>query len=492
MRASLLNLDYLLPEWIVCGTILVLILSYLLGTTDRRRLADLSALGLVTALFFSVVTFFEPAVVGRVSIGNGLLQVDPFSQLFKVLFLVSTLAAVLYSAGSVEIHGKRWMEFNCFLLGVTSGMMFLASSMNLMMVYLSFEMMSLSSYVLAGYTRGDPRSTEAGYKYVLFGAVSSGVMLFGLSLMYGLLGTLDMGLMAQRTALAQFPDLHLLLLPLTLVFVGLGYKIAFFPFHYWAPDVYEGSPTPVTAFFSVGTKAAGLALLLRLLLGTLSLDQTQAIPWAGDLLAFLAAMTMTVGNLAALNQANIKRMLAYSAIAHAGYMLMGVAVLNVAGAEAVLFYLFAYMFTNLGAFTVVVALFNLYQSEQVDELTGMGKLFPLASVCMAICLFSLTGLPPTAGFIGKFYVFAAVIQKGYFVLALVGAINTAISLFYYMRIMKAFYFREPKAEMLAAGPMPCGYNVLIASLTVPVLIFGICWSRLYEYCSTSISSLIAH
>jgi NADH-quinone oxidoreductase subunit N len=459
---------------------------------DRKRLSEVAVLGIVVALLLTVVSLGEETVLAKVQVGNGILQVDHFSQLMKILFLLTTLAAVLFSVGSVEIAPRRSMEYNCFLLGLLSGTMFLVSAIDLMVVYLAFEMISLSSYVLAGFTRGDPRSAEAGYKYVIFGAVSSGVMLFGMGLLYGMTGSLNMNEIGARMSLGLLPSLHLMLLPIVFMLVGIGYKVAFFPFHYWAPDVYEGSPTPVTAFFSVAPKAAGFALFLRVLLGMLSVEAVSVMTWLGPLLAVVAALTMTLGNLAALNQENIKRMLAYSAIAHAGYMVMGLAVLNQEGGRAILFYLFAYLFTNLGAFTVIIALFNLYQTEQVDELTGMGRLFPLASACMAVCLFSLTGLPPTVGFVGKFYLFSAVIHGGYAWLAVVAALNTVVSLFYYMRIMKAFYFREPVLGEPGKACLPCGYNVLIAGLTVPVLFLGIFWSQLIEYCSSSISSLMIH
>lgn len=492
MNASLLNLSYLLPEGAVCATILLLMLGFIFGMTDRKRLSEVAVLGIVVALLLTVVSLAEETVVAKVQVGNGILQVDQFSQLMKVLFLLTTLTAVLFSAGSVEISPRRSMEYNCFLLGLLSGTMFLVSAIDLMVVYLAFEMISLSSYVLAGFTRGDPRSAEAGFKYVIFGAVSSGVMLFGMGLLYGMTGSLNMNEIGSRMTLGLLPSLHLMLVPIVFILVGVGYKVAFFPFHYWAPDVYEGSPTPVTAMFSVAPKAAGFALFLRVLLGTLSVEAVSVMTWLGPLLAVVAALTMTLGNLAALNQENIKRMLAYSAIAHAGYMVMGMAVLNQEGGRAILFYLFAYMFTNLGAFTVVIALFNLYQTEQVDELAGMGRMFPLAAACMAVCLFSLTGLPPTAGFIGKFYLFSAVIHGGYAWLAVVAAINTVISLFYYMRIMKAFYFREPVLGQAGKDSLPCGYNALIAGLTVPILFLGLFWSQLIEYCTSSISSLMIH
>lgn len=494
LEQPLLDFGYLAPEMIVCGTILFVLLGDLFFGMTGRKSGQIALIGALLAFLMTLESCFDPRLFDKITISGGVLQVDLFSQYTKLVFLLTAILSIIFTSRSVDVAMGRRAEFFSFLLGATSGMMFLVSSMDLAVLYLSFEMVSLCSYILAGFIKGDPRSAEAGYKYVVYGAVSSGIMVFGLTYLYGMTGTTNLNEMGFMMSRGLFTYHFHMLVPVLMVVYGFGYKIAAFPFHFWAPDVYEGSPLPVTAFFSVGTKAAGFAIFLRFVLNGLSAGQGPAdLQWLTTFLVIVAGLTMTLGNLAALNQSNIKRMLAYSAIAHAGYMLMGVAMLNVHGSRAVLFYLFAYVFMNLGAFVVVIALFNLFQTEQIEELGGMGRLYPLAGVCMAVFLFSLTGLPPTMGFIGKFYIFAAVVEEGFIGLAVVGVLNSVVSLFYYMRIMKAFFFSEasyPQAETEPGWAMPNSYQALMLFCAVPLLVVGVYWAPLIRFAGDAVGALI--
>jgi NADH-quinone oxidoreductase subunit N len=326
------------------------------------------------------------------------------------------------------------------------------------------------------------RSTEASLKYVIYGAVSSGIMLYGLSLLYGLTGATTFagireGILAG--GVQPFP----LLVVIVLVLAGLGYKIAMVPFHFWCPDVYEGAPTPVAALFSVGPKAAGFALMIRFFYTTLlagpdagaSAALLEKVDWP-LLIALLSVATMTYGNIVALRQNNIKRLLAYSSIAHVGYLLMGFLLLTPAGLQAILFYLLVYALMNLGAFLFVVAINNRLQSEELQDYAGLGFRAPWAAAMMTLFLFSLTGLPPTAGFVGKFYLFAEVIHREFYWLAIVGVLNSVVSLFYYMKICRAMYFTKSDAAAgefkLSLAPL---HMIVLAALAAPTLALGLYW-----------------
>jgi NADH-quinone oxidoreductase subunit N len=361
-------------------------------------------------------------------------------------------------------------------------MMAMASAVNLIMLAMSIELVSITSYILAGYARYSLRSSEAAMKYVLWGAVSSGVMLFGMSILFGLTGEIGYGAIGASLAYSYGNELAVLVAVL-FIMAGIGYKISAVPFHFWTPDVYEGSPTPVTAIFAAGPKAAGFALMIRFFYtafvggadgGFVALEQVQW-PWV---LAILSAVTMTWGNLAAMKQENIKRLLAYSSIAHVGYLLMGFVLLTLSGLQAVLFYLLVYAIMTLGSFLVVIALNNRLPSEDLDGYRGLGFREPLVGVAMFIFLISLVGLPPTAGFIAKLYLFKAVIDAGMWWLVLIAVLNSVISLYYYMRITRAMYFEKPEGSgTLGLAPM---HVALIVLLAVPTIVFGLVWGPLKE------------
>jgi proton-translocating NADH-quinone oxidoreductase chain N len=337
-------------------------------------------------------------------------------------------------------------EFYSLLFFVTLSIVLVAGATDLLMIYLSIEFLSLTSYVLTGYLRDDQRSNEAAIKYFLYGSITSAVMLYGMSLLYGATGTTNL---AQIAAVLQTPagsSARGLAFPLiVLLMAGFGFKIALVPFHQWAPDAYEGAPTPVTAFLSVGPKAAGFAALLRVLLIALPTFQ---VDWVA-ILAGLSILTMTLGNLVAIVQRNIKRMLAYSSIAQAGYIIIGLVAIapdGRSGVNGLLLYILAYLFTNLGAFVAVIAFGNATGSELIEDFAGLIRRQPLVAGAMVVFLLSLAGIPPTAGFVGKFFVFAAAIRMQFFALAAIGVVNSVISVYYYANIIRTMFFLAPKDD----------------------------------------------
>lgn len=432
---------------------------------------------------------------------SGLLVIDPFSRFFKFVILISSLIVVLMSFSSKELNkdGRSVGEYYTLILGMTFGMFLLASASNLIMIYLAIETMSLSSYVLAGYTKEIKRASEASLKYVIFGAVSSGLMIYGMSLLYGLTGSLNLISINSILATADV-NLFALFFASILIIGGIGYKISAVPFHFWTPDVYEGAPVTITAYLSVASKAAGFAILIRFVKYTFI--DTNAV--AGDglwgmmegidwqfVIAIFAVLTATLGNLVAVWQTNVKRMLAYSSIAHAGYLLMAVAVMNDIGVAAVMIYFVFYMIMNLGAFAVVMLIANKIGSEEIDDYVGIGHRAPVLGACMVIFLVSLTGLPPTAGFIGKFFVFAAILDSGMIWLAVIGVLNSVVSLFYYVKIFRNMYVRGTDSKDIDTpfSVSPVG-TFLVILLAIPTLLFGLWYTPVMEWAKNSVVMFI--
>ncbi len=389
-------------------------------------------------------------------------------------------------------------EYYFLLVALTLGMMLMAGATNLLMIYLAVELSSLTSYVLSGYTKESPDSSEASLKYLIFGALSSGLMLYGMSILYGLTDTLSIyALNRELPAIlaAGGSGSYAALIAGVLILAGFGYKISAVPFHFWAPDVYEGAPITITAFLAVASKAAGFALLMRFFKVTFIDTTAAALPpgaWATlqgvewtTILAALSVLTMTVGNLIAIWQNNLKRLLAYSSIAHAGYMLMGVVVLNNEGLSAVMLYFVVYLFMNLGAFLCVMLIADKTGSEDIEEYKGLGSRTPFLAVAFTIFLVSLTGIPPTAGFIGKLYLFAALINHGWVWLAIVGAINSVIALYYYLRIVRNMFLRpgDEAQPAIAFGSLQIA-TVLV--LLVPTLLFGLYFSPIARLAQASV------
>lgn len=488
----LTNLMLILPEVLLVLALAGLIIYDLFlprAETKRAVIVAIAALAAASALLIVEIAGLAGAggagAAAQPAFAN-LLAMDTFAAFFRLMFVLSAAVVLLFSLASRELDGYRLGEYANLLLCATLGMMFLASAQNFLMLYLALETLSLGSYALAGFSKRNRLSTESALKYLIFGAVASGIMLFGLSYLYGLTGSL------------QYADIFMPGRPLSfavqmsvlLVLAGFAFKIAAVPFHFWAPDVYQGAPTPITAFLAVGSKAAGVAMLLRFF-GPYFFSQEisgvkifEAAPSLPAIFWILAAATMTLGNLVALRQWDIKRLLAYSSIAHAGYMLMGFTVAQGAAMQAIIMYLVAYFFMNLGAFLVAIVMINATGSADIRRWRGAIGRLPLAAVLMAVFLFSLTGIPPTVGFAGKLMIFKVVIEAGlqgealhfwfYISLALIGGLNTVISLYYYVKVLKAMIIEpEEKLSPMIGARLAPAMGALLLVFGVPVVVLGI-------------------
>ena len=485
------SVAYFVPELIVVATIMIAVLADLFYSKDQSRNVGYWVLGgLVVAL---TALWLSPADEVNSLFLNS-IALDPFSRIFKFIFLIATVIVILMSMQTDELSQVRTGEYFTLLAVMVLGMSLMASSVDLIMVYLSIEVVSIVSFILAGFLKSQVRSNEAALKYVIYGAFSSGLMLYGLSLLYGLTGTTKVFEIADALALAGDEATLTLTTASILIMAGFGYKISAVPFHFWTPDVYEGAPTPITAYLSVAPKAAGFALLVRFFNSLLGVGDSlnmavwqmmEGIPWQ-HLIMVISAITMTLGNLVAIQQDNIKRMLAYSSIAHAGYILMAVPVLSQDGVYAITFYIVVYLFMQLGAFLVAIIVSNKFGTELIDEYSGIGFKSPFLAGLMALFLFSLTGIPPTAGFIGKFYLFAALIKAGpqFYWLAVLGVLNSVVSLYYYMRVMKKMYFEGETQTELYFPPRLSA--VLLVGLGIPTLLFGIYWAPVADWVHNSL------
>ena len=470
------SLLYFTPEiLLVVFAAAVIILDLVMKNRESIAVAYLSLVGV--ACVFGAVLFTHASLGDNESISLflGMVRLDRFAIFFKIILLLATAATILFSLRSEELDARLKGEYYALLLAVTLGMFLMASSTNLLMIFISLETVSLTSYILAGFLTHSPRSSEAAFKYITYGAVASGTMLFGLSLLFGMTGTGDLGqISAKLTEMFNTGDVYPLavLVSITFILAGVGYKIASVPFHMWSPDVYEGAPIPITAFLSVASKSAGFALFIRFFYsGFGSSEVMQSVDWT-LMLAIVSALTMTVGNLAALPQRNVKRLLAYSSIAHGGYLLMGGVLLTAEGIGAILFYLVVYLFMNLGAFYVVVLIANEVGSEMIDGYRGLSSRAPLVAGAMAIFLFSLTGIPPFAGFFGKWVLFTAVIDKGLYWLAFVGLLNSVVSLYYYARIVRAMYLESAEETETERVAFSTGTFALLSVFVVPTVVIG--------------------
>ena len=412
------------------------LLAVLLGAFGRGpRPAWVAA---ITAASAATVALAQAPVPTPTGIFFGLIVCDPFSLAFRWLALWTVVLVFIMAASSRDLAPDLQGEVMGLVLLIGVGLMLMAEANHLLMAYVALELVSLCSYLLVGMSR-DARSSEAALKYLLFGALCSGVMLFGMSLLFGLTGALEFPAIARSAAALPAADAPALTIAVILMLAGLAFKISMVPFHMWTPDVYEGAPTAVTAFLSVGPKAAGLALLLRLMTVVVP-----AWPALAPVMMALTAITMTLGNLVALVQTNVKRLLAYSTIAQVGYLLMGLVAHTGLGVNALVFYLTAYLFMNLGAFACVVAVQNATGSESVEAYRGLGQRAPLTALALAVCLLSLAGVPPLLGFFGKFLLFGAALQAGQAPLAVIAAVNSAIALYYYVNLIRLMYFLPPE------------------------------------------------
>jgi NADH-quinone oxidoreductase subunit N len=406
---------------------------------------------------------------------------DGYSNFFKIVFYINVILTIFISLRYISLERASFGEYYALLLFSTSGMMIVASSLDLIVLYLGLELMSLSTYILVGIMRHDAKSNEAALKYFLLGGFSSAFLLYGASLIYGLTGTTDIMLIAEFIRENGLAGNRMLLLSVVLFVVAFGFKIAAAPFHMWAPDAYEGAPTSITAFMSVGPKAAGFAALGRVFMIAFS---SMKVEWSAILIP-LAVLSMCIGNIAAIAQTNIKRMLAYSSIAHAGYALLGVITGTGEGILSMMNYMFIYAFMNIGAFSVVIMLRSEgMKGEDLSDYEGLARSHPLASALMLVFMFSLTGIPPTAGFIAKFSIFMEAIRAGYVPLVIIAVIFSVASAFFYLRVVMYMYMKEPRGEVVLSTSVPLGFT--LALTTAVTLILGIFPSLLFDFSRFSI------
>ncbi len=436
--AAQLNAGTILPEGIIITTLLVVLVGDLIGGRSASRWIPYGAIaGLLSAIAALYLQWDNPSPIGFLGAFNS----DDLSIVFRGIIALSTAVTILMSIRYIEQSGTAIAEFITIMLSATLGAMFLSGANELVMIFISLETLSISSYLMTGYTKRDPRSNEAALKYLLIGASSTAVFLYGVSLLYGLSG----GETQLDIIAANIPNINGeqslgLLIALVFVIAGIGFKISAAPFHQWTPDVYEGAPTPVIAFLSVGSKAAGFALAIRLLTTAFPLITAE---WQFVFTA-LAVLSMVLGNVVALAQTSMKRMLAYSSIAQAGFVMIGLIAGTEAGYSSMVFYLLIYLFMNLGGFCCVI-LFSLRTgTDQISEYSGLYQKDPLLTLGLSICLLSLGGIPPLAGFFGKIYLFWAGWQAGEYWLVLLGLVTTVISIYYYIRVVRMMVVKEPQ------------------------------------------------
>ena len=476
------DLRLIAPEIILSLCACVALVMEVLLPKRLSRWTGYFALGAAALAAASVVALGWPMLSGEGAtlVGfYGTVKVDGFAVVFKLIFLLSAALTVAVSLRYLDVEGEQRGEFYALVLFATVGMMFLASGYDLIVLYISLELMALTFYVLVGYAKRERRSNEAGMKYFLLGAFSSGILLYGMSLLFGVAKSTNLGEIGPAVAAAVSTTQELggislrpmVVLAMIALGAGLFFKIAAVPFHMWAPDAYEGAPTPVTAFLSTGSKAASFALLARIFLEALG---AMRVDWA-PLLALVAAITIMVGNWAAVTQTNAKRLLAYSSISNAGYLLLGVIAANEYGYTGLVVYLVVYTFMNIGAFGVIIALRRRgVAGDEVDDLTGLGQKAPGMALMMAIFMLSLGGLPVTGGFIGKWFLFGGIIQRGaaegknwYYWLVAWAAFNTVVSFFYYVRFIRAMYIGDREAD---ARPLSLSAPLQTALVTCAVFV----------------------
>ncbi len=461
-----INMAAIMPSVVLsCFGMLLLLVSVFSKRGRTTHVAWMSIVALVVTAAVTVSSWNNPQEGFA-----GSVVLDNFAIFFSMIFIIAALLTILISDGYLRREGYPVGEYYPLILFCTAGAMWMASGTDLMTIFLGLEVLSVSLYVLAGFFRGDVRSNEAGLKYFFLGAFSTGFLLYGVALLYGVTGSTKIAAIAQHVSeMPAVIDNPMMIAGSVLLLIGFLFKVGAVPFHMWTPDVYQGAPTPVTAFMSAGPKAAALAALLRVAiigLGSIQAD-ISALFW------LLAVLTMIAGNFIALSQTNIKRMLAYSSIAHAGYALVGIVAWNQIGLSAILFYMLVYTFMNIGAFAVLVLAGKKGEENlTLEGFAGFGYKRPFLGVAMCIFLFALMGLPPTAGFAGKFFVFAGAVKAGYIWLAVIGVLNSAVSLYYYLRVIVYMYFRDPKEDFAWVKlEIPAVVSILLA--IVGVLALGI-------------------
>jgi NADH-quinone oxidoreductase subunit N len=467
-----LNLDYTLfiPEFLLGGlVVLIVALDLYVPQVKKAWLSYIAAAGLAAVAAVSLAWVDKESNFARI------VYVDNYTTYFRVFFMLTGAVICLASGKLMEERTRHHGEYYAFLILATVGAIGMAASRELMTAYLSLELLSFSSYILVGYQKYDARSNEGGLKYLILGAFSSALFLYGLSLIYGVGGSTYYSDIAADLAAGTSDFEWALLMGLVLVLAGLGFKVAAVPFHMWTPDAYEGAPLAITAFLSTTSKAAGFALLLRLFSGSFQVVHDD---WSW-MVAGISAATMILGNLVALQQHNIKRLMAYSSIGQVGYMLMGIAGLSHDTASALVLHMTGYMVSNMAVFVVIIAWYNLTGSDEIDDMRGMRERAPLLAGALAGALFSLAGLPLFAGFVTKFILFQAVTDEGYYWLAAIGVVTSVISLYYYLQIMRRAFVAKPH-EGEGRLSVPLLMQGLTAALMLGVFYVGLYPQQLFE------------
>jgi len=476
---------FMLPEIVLTIGASLLLIAPVMGWRRRDAAAKWAMLALLAVTFATVwVCSYAVAGMEQSRMFQAMFALDSFSIFFKLLFIAAMAMITLLSDDFLRESQYSAWEYYSLLAFALTGMMFMASGIHLASIYIGLELMSLSSYILAGFFKNERKSTEAAMKYFVLGAVSSAILLYGISLIYGVTGSLNLLTIAR--AMSTIVSNDALMFGIMLLGAGLCFKIAAVPFHVWTPDVYEGAPTPVTAFLSTASKGAAVAIFARIFY--VGLHDFQ-LSW-NSILATIAALSMILGNLAAITQDNVKRMLAYSSIGHAGYVLLGILSMNEMGLRGVLLYTLVYVFANLGIWATVLMLRrHEYAGERVDDFEGLSQRAPFWAFAMVVFLLSLGGIPPTAGFIGKYFLFAAAVQAGYGWLAVVAVLMSAVSIFFYFRIVVAMYLREGRqADVAITTPLK-----IVAAVSLAVtLLFGIAPAPLVKQVTQSSNWIAAH
>ncbi len=448
---------------------------------EKRSPGYISLFGILVSMFLLL-----PLVGVKASVYYDAYFVDTYSLFFKFVFLLIGLITVLNSMDYVPKRGINYAEYYALILFSLIGMMVMTSARSLLMVFIGLETMSIPIYALCGVIQNDVRSIESSMKYFFLGSFATAFFLFGVSLVFGATGSFDLVRIREIILHGNVVGGRsiLVLAGISLLVVGFGFKVASVPFHMWTPDVYEGAPTSITGYMATGVKAAAFGALLRVFMGGFSPLQGK---WTG-ILWVLAFLTMSVGNITALVQRDVKRMLAYSSIAHAGYLLVGFTAGDTLGSSGILFYLLAYAFMSLGAFGVLGYIAEPDEGHDLDRFSGLAYRRPALALVMAVCMFSMAGIPPTAGFVGKFYLFSSAVKKGFIGLAILAVINSAISVYYYLRVVVYMYFKEPEGDGVPSDVSPSG-SVALAISSFGVLFMGVFPRFIFEFAKASVRFL---
>lgn len=491
LEQTLNSLNGFLPETVLIVSMIVCIILDLIIGKKSVVVSVAGIIGILVSLYFAYLQIGAKAILF-----SGMVVVDPFSVFFKMILGLSTILVIVFTMFSKEIQESTHKNEHVYLMtAMALGAYLMASSVNMLMMYLSLETVSLTSYILAGYTKRVKRSSESAMKYIIYGAASSGIMIYAISLLYGFTGTLNIYETSIFLSKVNLTGNPLIVICIIMILAGFGYKISSVPFHFWTPDVYEGAPIPVTAFLAVTSSAAGFSVLIRFITNSFLAGSLinngyfvviPGVNWK-EIIVVLSVASMVLGNFVAVWQTSVKRMLAYSSIAQGGYILLGLAVANQQGIAAMLIYLMAYLFMNLGAFYALILIANKVDTDELIGMKGLGYKAPAVCVGMGVFMFALSGVPSTAGFVGKFYLFTALIESNMIWLAIVGLMNSVVSLFFYIKVLKYMFLMKPEDGSTQKIQFGAGAYVVLLLLAVPTMVFGIYFTPLVRIAEFSIS-----